>query len=309
MVREDDKKDIGTPDATTPMTTMATTSGRAARMHGGETPMTPFPISRYHPFDRTQQVIMTYRGTGQFSLASGTGATAVDVIQFRLNSIYDCRNAPVTYTANPTAVADTIDGVVLNTPAMRDFWMTFYRYWSVVNSNYKFKVRSSYTGAAYTTGQQEYFIYEHGLQNPPLVDTAATPQLIKKQWRKFHPNLVHIMRTTDEPQVTGTSYTQRNALNWQVYHGSYKPGSIKHDVVEDELHQTWHKPTEVPPTKEVVTVIAQRHADSNTTATTTMDWTMEINYVVQLKDLVAEIEYIQPASDLFGITNWASQTN
>ena len=125
-----------------PITQLARSSGGTTsstyRGHG-ETPVANINYRIYRPFPSTNQVLMVYR-TGNNFTVSGSGATRVRGLTFRLNSINDCFT-DCTYSANPDpSTGDTIDATP-NVPSMRNFWSTVYRYYTVVRSRFHFRIR------------------------------------------------------------------------------------------------------------------------------------------------------------------------
>lgn len=278
---------------------LASTGGavRARGMHG-ETPITNIPRAVFNPWPKTINVIMPYRTMMSIGVTNDPATTPTGY-SFRLNSIYDCRKNTYTYTADPSATADTADGTV-NTPHMRPYWMTFYRYWSVVRSRYRVTIMRLST--AIGDRHDTFYFYHHGLQGPPLVSTGTTP--VEHRYRKHHPGVKWLDFYS---RNMNTAYTNNSIYdNTKYVHGYYEPGSIRHEIVEDELAQTWHKDTEVPPTPEMLTIIPQvgERDIANTVSISYRMW-VEIEYEVQLKDLYAQYEYLTANTNVPAITTFA----
>lgn len=283
-------------------------ASNSGRFRHGETPISSIPVTKYNPWKGTDQVLMVYQDViTNGSLATGNGSTAINAYTYRLNSIYDCR-ADATYVANASG-ADAADGTAA-TPSMREYWMHFYKYWTVVGARYRVRVTPT------TQTQNDYelmvYIYEHGRQQPPLVNGAGTPEVIPHIYKRFHPTLKFHYPIAGQGKLDngaggiGDGFRPNTLRNNLYYSGTYNPKKIKHTVVEDENQQTWHKPTEVPPTREALTIHIQRSPMSENVAVL---YKMEIviEYIVQLKDLKSEYLYITDTTDLSAITDFAKQ--
>jgi hypothetical protein len=306
-------------------------SGAAHQFKNGETAVDNIPVTRYTPFDKTQQVMMPYyvHQVG-LSISSGNQSGAVHTKSFRLNSIYDVETG-TTYTADPTPAADSADGTV-NTPSMRNYWTQLYRKWTVVGCRYHIRFRPN-DYLKYTDAQYSIYVYEHGDQAIPKVNTASTPKVIQDLYRKYHPHIVahKYVNSNDRYNqiVTGTGVYNGGPGNagdgnaadvymtlpngqhdWvSIHKGTYHKGSIEHAVVEDELAQTWHNVDEVPPTREIMTCIVQRSDTSDTGQSLNFELEFSIEYIVQLKDLKADFEYLHDTTDFPAITDFAAQSN
>lgn len=272
---------------------------------GEETGVTPIPFrrSRKSPFDSTTQAILPYTSlkTAQ-SCALGTGADSVVVKQFRLNSIYDCESTH-SYAAITTPTADSADATV-NLPMWRAWYTRFYNYWTVVGCEWSVSLLQT---ATKEYGQLEAFVYFHGVQQPPVVDTAGTPVRIPKDFRIQHPGVMY-KRLKGQPEGTGVRYPAYEAKNWTTFSGFWTPGKIHHEVVEDELQQTWHKGLEVPPTPEFMTIMVQR-SDESTNAAMTFDMYVTLKYHTQFKDLLATYQYITPTTSVAALDNFIPKVN
>ena len=153
----------------------------------GETPVDPFTNVNARAFPNTTNALLPYYTSGSLSLAAGaTDETAVKTFTIRMNSIYDCM-AALTHSEDPTITADTADGTV-NTPIMRKWWTSFYRYWHVVGADIKVRFWSE----TLKDGEVDIFSYFHGLQNPPIVnDTGTTGGIVHKEYRILHPHMYY----------------------------------------------------------------------------------------------------------------------
>lgn len=271
----------------------------------GETGVDMINYTKFHPFKRVEQVLMPFYKKSSITLPANN--TAAVPITFRLNSIYDIVHGGATFTvidpniAPPTA--DTPDAVTLReVPMMREYWKQFYNYWHVVKCEWKF----SYLPVPQAHGnmvQKQLFIYEHGIQFPPLTQQIAggsPPTMARIPWwvRRYHP---HVRQQT----IRNPDNDSQRMNNWQSISGVWHPGDIQHEVAEDELTRVWHKFEQVPPTAEKLTIMLD-NMDSlpNDGNAWTMEYNMEMHYTVQLKDLKTQYEFITevtgvPAVDQF----------
>ena len=240
--------------------------------------------------------MLPYWTTNQFTLATGTTSTSVGSLAIRLNSIYDCISVS-TYTADPTPAADTADATI-NKPQMMDYWSSIYRYWTVVKSEYEFRIWNESR-----TDEQEISIwtYHNGQQQPPLVNAGNTNN-VTDQARKMHKHCHHTLLRNDFE--TGKSLIREGV----TIKGTYYPGNISvvNSVAEDEYKETWHRTTEVPSLREVCTFIVSRsdtqRAISTSTAVT-LRYELKIKYYVQWKDLVVAYQYPTQETDFAAVDN------
>lgn len=252
----------------------------------GETPVANINYRIYRPFPSTNQVLMVYnnRGSGVVDITSGN---TVQQLTFRLNAINDVET-PYNYTIDPNATnADAITGTP-SVPSMRNFWSTVYQYYTVVRSRYHFRIRPA-NASAITVGELDIYQHKHGIQFPPLV--MDTDQAIPWNYRKYFPN-TDVQKMKSHPQ--GSASTQHHYLNqWTEFYGQWYPGSIKHQVEEDENRKTWIKMTDIPRTPEYLSYVLQRSSSSSATAIN-YQWEFNIEFEVQLKELRTQYEYIRP---------------
>ena len=266
----------------------------------GETAVDKLPTLTYLPFKHTQQVFMKYRAYNILSMASGAvGSTSCVADTFRLNSIYDCRSA-YAFTSDPTAAADSADTFV-NCPTLRNYWMNFYRYWTVTKSYYRVKV---WTTTKSNSGEVCVYVYKHGQQFPPARNYLADTR-IEHFVRKQHPNVMYKKLYT-----VGASETDYNLYEdkVEVIEGEWTPGSITNTVAEDELSETWHKVSEVPSHRQLLTIMCQRSERAEDIAYS-VSYEIEMVYEVQLKDLKAQHEFISNDSGIPQIVSYYAQEN
>lgn len=271
------------------------TAQKPGRVGGGETAVENIPVSRFNPFPHTAQVIMPiYKLNKAVQLqATAGGAGQLFAVTVRLNSIYDCIIGS-SYAADPTPSADTAESAgSRETPRMRKYWMGYYRYWTVVKTDYRVRVWLRTNGVFQEVSAYLYF---HGQQFPPFFDTGTTT-LVPDHVRRYHPGQRHKYVYAATASSGDTVYE-----NQKVFTGTHYPGTIHNEVAEDEFHETWHKETEVPSFREYMTLLVQR-SDRNADEAIDMAYDLSIDYTVQLKDLKAEYQYITQKTSIAAITD------
>lgn len=289
---------------------LASASGPTAGGQHGETGVDQINYTKFHPYKKTEQVLMPFFRSSNISL--GRTATAATALTFRLNSIYDVIHSSAAFNNNTTVTADTSDAAnSIETPAMREYWSKVYNYWHVIKCEWRFKFRPHPDSLMKINDSAKFrlFFYEHGAQYPPVSQTLAGQPFIPSYLRKFHPHV----RTCeiDNYIIAAEGMGSQIADNWQYMQGVWKPGDIQHEVAEDQFTRVWHKFTEVPPTAEKLTILLQPEDGYGTAiASTTVDYKityqMEMIYTVQLKDLKTEFEYITQATGVTATTNIAA---
>jgi len=299
------------PQTGTEMVLRSAIGGGAPTAGGqhGETGVDMVNYTKFHPFKRTEQVLMPFYKRSTISLPANN--TSAVPITFRLNSIYDIVHAAATYSeidpniSPPTA--DTPDAVgIREVPMMREYWKQFYNYWHVVKCEWKFSYLPL-TQAQSNLVQKQLFIYEHGIQFPPLTQQIAggsPPTLARIPWwvRKYHP---HVRQRT----IRNPDADSQRCNNWQTITGVWHPGDIQHEVAEDELTRVWHKFEQVPPTAEKLTIMLD-NMDSmpNDGNAWTLEYNMEMTYTVQLKDLKTQYEFITEVTGIPAVSQFIQRS-
>lgn len=279
------------------------TTGRGSKGHG-ETPISYIPVSKRKPWAATEQAILTYYTTFNRTI---TSTDPTQTFQFRLNSIYDCQQDTALSGAEVTlATADAADGTVQE-PTYRAYWMQYYNYWTVVKSRYR--IRMYIEPSTYSGNQDNVdistiaYVYHHGRQNPPIYNSTG-PNVIVPHYIKREHDGMYYFPINFKPSVAGTS----SAENIVSCSGDWMPGSIKHEVFEDELAQTWHKATEVPPTPEFLTVHVQKAPFAGTFGSDVKVYCeVSLEYTAQFKDLKTIFQYPTGQTDVPAGTNVAAQ--
>lgn len=257
------------------------------------TKISRFPYA-YEGIPKQYTTIMPFRAT----LASNVGVmNAQDVVTnqsyyVRMESVYDIIKANGnTYSANPAVVADgqdSGDGAVIQRPYWREYWMQFYEYWTVLET--RVKLNCWITGTNGTRAAVMYWGYT-GLQKVPLEYGNPAVPLRERDYDRMKGFKKIFLR----PNPDGSRHQFENSKQISfVYHR----GDGVHEVAEDELVQTWIKGDNVPKEQNNLTIILTSPQNTNG-LTTGINIEIEIEYVVQMKDLKAIYQFPTPALDKF----------
>ena len=273
-------------------------STRGAVKGHGETPISPYDFVQIG-IPKVQTTKLPFR---KHVIRSALDvAEAPKVIAVRMNSIYDILGSG-TYTADPPAVADAVSSTI-ETPKWRGFFADKYQYYTVLGCDYKikFRVRPESAGAfpvitLPTCNDFSVYMYKCGLQRPPTnVGTAVIPH----SWKILHTGVDYQRLPGPKwetnivnPGSGSSSNWEGNTQGWTVFSGHCGVGDIKHEVTEDELQQTWHKMTEVPPTPELLVFhIQQDEFNTGSPTPYLLDYVIECTYLTQFKDIKAQYQY------------------
>ena len=299
-------------------TASAERSGQSTRLGGikgsGETPISPYDFVQIG-IPKVATTKLPFR-----KILKKQSVAAKDrclTYAVRMNSIYDILG-DATYTADPSAVADTTTGTV-ETPKWRAYFADKYQYYSVLGCDYKvsFRIRPE-TAGAYpkrslpVSNDFAVYKYECGLQRPP---NEIGSVLIPHAWKILHtgveykklPGPKFTTEITATDGVPGTSSWEANTQGWTTFQGHVGVGDIKHEVTEDELQQRWHKMTEVPPTPELLVFHIQEDEfySNSDTGDYELDVIIEVTYLTQFKDIKAQYQYPTQATAFAAIANTA----
>lgn len=236
---------------------------------------------------------------------------------YRLNSINDCETI-TTHDDDPNIEnVDTADATV-NYPMWRNYWLNYYRYWHVVACKWSVKIEPLFSTSE-RAGQYTAYLYFHGIEHPPLQTVAGT--LIEHkyrvqhpgvQWKHFYPNyaLIGTVETAGTPAAAETDWNImiNQKHRFIEFSGMWKPGMIPHEVAEDDQLSTWHKPDDVPPTPDLMTIMVQPGPRNEATASSLAYRVyVELEYHTQFKDLKTVYQWVMPDSDIPAITNYVAQ--
>lgn len=305
-LRSGEPKDAGTTEdvemADGGATLMASKASASSRNNmGEETNVDPVSYIQHKPYQyETVNAILPYQyiETSGITIAgSSTTSTAVGAVAFRLNSLFDIGTV-TTYTADPTPAADTGDGSTQKA-MFYDYWLALYRYYTVVSSHYRMTI---WTATKSDDGEIAVWTYHNGQQQPPLVDSAGTPQVVKEVNRKLHP---HCHRNVLKCRPASTTETNEFS-NQIVIEGKYERGNytVVNSVSEDEYSETWHKAAEIPSKREVVTFIFQRTDRTRASATAVViKYQFDLWLTCQFKDQIVVLQYPTQTSDIQSFTD------
>lgn len=230
-----------------------------------------------------------------YSFAAANVSSANTVYYIRMESIYDCiKTDNNTYSADPAVVADAADGGVKETPYWRDYWAKFWEYWTVVETRWKIRAWSPQEN---NNAGGVMFIGYTGIQKVPLQNqlTPTPGRLNERDYDRFKSFKKYYIKTKNE--LVGGSGTQQYQLEHMVnVNGIYHKGDGVHEVGEDELVQTWIKGDNVPKEQNNLTIILTSPNASNIAGTNSIYVEIDIEYVVQFKDLKAIYQFPTPGA-------------
>lgn len=289
--------DMDTEDKISTMAESGGTTGgsRVNQFQTQVTKVSNIPKTVYHPFPKTINVLMPYYIK---SAEETMSATVANMFTFRLNSIYDCQTS-TGYAADPAPSADTADGTV-QTPSMRKYWMNYYEYWHVIKCDWSVSVLPT---TKIPNGECAVYLYFHGLQFPPVSSGAA---LVPHYIRKHHHGVMYKTFYQLDAPGQGVERSQFQRDYGAHFKGTYYTGSMHNEVAEDEFTKTWILGDDVPPQRELLSVIVQTSENNRDTTVTDMKFviSVKLDYTVQLKDLRVAYLYPTQASDVAAITDY-----
>lgn len=284
------------------------TSSTRKGIHG-ETPTDGYAFAKKTPWPDTDTIKHSYY---QFlpaqSLTAGVVGTQVITRSFRLNSIYDVEDNSAYSSAQPTlGASDVQDGAGSRQLATwRNHYAGYYNYWSVLNSTYRIRILIYPTaGGSQTTAREIQlmcYVYHHGAQKPPV--PQDTNMVSDFQFRKDHDGMYYFP-ISYRPEA---GFNLLDQMNEQTASGTWSPGSIEHEVAEDENKQIWHKVDEVPPTREGLTIMILPAPNNQYTANIDIRMDVTIDYTTQWKDLKTQYQYLLPGVDQQTTADSAQQT-
>jgi len=266
----------------------------ASNDNPGGVPQTVTKVSRFpYAFEGIPRQYTTILPYEKRSFGTGVAVNPFRVLQIRMNSIYDIiKREPSTtddwtqynaisntdgiYKPNPDPVSATVEGTV-ETPYWRDYWEQFYEYWTVVECRYKIRIWNSTDSA---DANLVVFWGYTGIQEPPLFldPSAGTPVAVTyddlRRWKGFKHQYIH-------SKLNAWEYNRYDNDRMGIIEGVYHPGDGTHEVVEDELAQTWIRGSAVPKENNNLTVVFVQAPGAQAP---TIKWEVELEYVVQYKD-------------------------
>lgn len=275
------------------------------------TKISKFPYA-FEGIPRQYTTVLPYTATlGTYNIST---TNAVSYI--RMESVYDIiKSDGNSYVANPTVTSDTVDTGTKEKPYWRDYWAQFWEYWTVVET--RWRIRAWDNTPENNKGCVMYIGYT-GLQKVPLAYQVGqtTTNLGEKDFDRFKGFKKYYIKPNPEPSTIQTSRvdigTPTNAVYGNV-NGSvgnkhhvldtlvtvsdvYHKGDGTHEVSEDALVETWIKGDAVPKEQNNLTIILTRPKASGVGGSASITVEIDIEYVVQYKDLKAE--YLFPLPNL-----------
>jgi hypothetical protein len=279
-----------------------------------ETQVDRIPYSKISPWRETEQVQMTcYHIMPDLTVATGSTTNSVQYFTLRLNSIYDVLKTTVSNIATGTTenadffvnkpVADAADGTLVQ-PSMRQYWTTFYDFWTVVKTQWRIRIIPLTQS---DTGELTSYIYFHGAQFPPVYNMETNGSnfyRVEHQYRDLHPQCIwkHVRAL---PQTNTSGVTQNYQNYAQEFSGTWYPGSVNKDVVEDDMGEIWIGKNETPKAPDYLTFMVQKSPLSGDVEQK-VRVELHLEYHVQLKDLNPKYKYITKDTDIPAITNFAN---
>jgi hypothetical protein len=314
---------------------------RSDNIKGEETELKDLGYAIYRPFPDTTQVLMPLHSKFSWSINNVTTTAGASRFKMRMNSITDIFD--ITYQADNTNITPGVDTNTgtLTTPSMKAYWETIYRYFAVVACKYRvtFRVTTETT----TNAQVMIYKYLHGHQDPPLTDGGGT-NLVTHEYRQHHPHCE--FKTVDTNQGTytavapvvgnvtianpgadtayaagekrwynatgGNTYAwakPNNISNTATFSGIWKPGTIKHEVLEDQFQETWTLFTAAPKQHEYMTYIVTHSPYSDINIGVAGVVNIDCEYIVQLKDLDTKYQYLVPNMNIAALPNFVNAGN
>jgi hypothetical protein len=290
------------PGAKRSLTSELATSGTDPGMAGEDVKMTdekanalaadgPTPVEHvghevFTPFPRYQNTILPFYRNLTLMGVDGTNSTRS--MTFRLNTPIDCITEGNVFTANPGYVVPAVDANIQK-PMMYDYWKLIYQYYHVYKTEYKFRFWTTTT----INSECDIFIYHHGMQYPPYSSAAA--KRVPSYIRRRHPGIkdrIHLVNNPNKISGASTNFSGVSQFKIEAMsEGTWVPGSITHDVVEDELNETWTKVDFVPNDFDLMTVVVQT-GDRTPTSAFEVLWDVELTYHVQFKDLSSQYQFL-----------------
>jgi len=246
------------------------------------TPVSKFDYA-FEGIPRQYTTILPYEVHGLQTSLNITQGSLNYMLFIRMNSIYDILKNPTTWVSNPNPTASTTDGII-NKPYWREHWMQYYEYWTVLECRYKIKVWNTTKVGDRPMG---CFWGYTGIQQPPLTisggsavsDVDLTYENFRR-WKGFKNSLIHAA-----PSEPGAQTIPLNADTYcHTIKGVYHPGDGSHEVVEDELAQTWIRGDNVPKEENNLCIILTRGPGIIGTTAMSFRVRIELEYVVQFKD-------------------------
>ena len=317
----DDTMDPDVPLSTTTRSAAPQGASNNNMVKNQETELVDLGYAIYRPFKDTTQVLMPLHGAYTWSFTSAITSAGAAKLKIRLNSINDCFSINfLTANTNATPGADTQSGTLTN-PQMRTYWSNIYRYFSVVGCKYKITFRED--TRSINSSQMMVYEYLHGQQDPPIVDGGGT-NLVTHDWRQHHPNCRFKALNASAGYTPVLAFDSANATvdqygvspsieninhNTVQFTGLWKPGTIKHEVLEDQFQETWTLFSAAPKQHEYLTYILTHSPYGHLNEGHLGRVFIDMQYIVQLKDLDYKYQYLADNYSFPAIANFTNAVN
>lgn len=288
----------GTPEPTAARAGVAPGGGNQVSK---ETPISQYPSLSYG-LQETHTTILPW--VGWCSVAMGVGATPIRM-SLRMNSIWDMfKNAIGTSPADgasfatpgifgkpsrengnasamrfPKTMADGTSAA--ERPQWRDYWVQLYEYYTVLGCEYEIVVEnpSANLGANVLVAHEfdSYSNAEGASGNEMPV--APIDEIMNFKNIRYD-------------NVGSSSAGQNTAANIAIIKGTYKPGMIKRNIVNDGDVKTWTKADgSLPNLNEFLQIFFVKHPMAHASQIYTVNVQVKLKYIVQFKDLRKQARY------------------
>jgi len=224
--------------------------------------------------------------------------------EIRMNAIWDMIKSPVTTLASAGTIAakefytrpvgpggvnvagstfpmDPATGAT-ERPQWRDFWVRFYEQYTVLGCKWKVTVIN--------VNNARGADIECAVQYDSYSDTNGTAGNIMP---KANYGEVKAFKNIQWHGCEGATTENQNANNTMVITGTYKPGMIARNIKNDGDVKTWTAVgTSLPNLKEILTLnFFKSGLNYSTAANTAFNMCVELDYIVQFKDLREQARY------------------
>lgn len=299
----------------------------AARAAGGagpsavskETPISPYPSLSYG-VQETHTTILPYRGYASFGMLDHDTPLQ---LRIRTNSINDMMLTQLTALTAGQPIATkafhtlpvgpgganengAVFPVTLTAGAKtneraqwRDWWALQYEYYTVLGMKYKFIVHN--------TGNARGGDIEVCVNDDTYSATVGTTGNITPATKYIEMKAFKNQRWYFVEAATSESNTE---INQVVISGIFKPGQGKRNIQNDGDVKTWTPVDTIPNLNEILNVNLFKSGLNYTTAVKTCgNISIELDYIVQFKDLKERLRYPHTLAGTDPITIQSSNTD
>lgn len=244
-------------------------------------------------------------------------------LQLRMNSIWDMMVNGVTVLASAGTIAakafhdrpvglagvniagatfpQTPGNVATERPQWRDYFASLYDYYTVTSCKYRITILNTTNNR----GADQIV----GVQFDSYSDTATSTGNVMPQTKLIE--ALHYKNINWHIVTNSTSEQSTTGANKYVIEGVYKPGQIKRNIVNDGDVKTWTSTNisspVLPTLKDILTVnFWKAPLNYATAAQTCGNMQIELQYIVQFKDLKQQARYpntITTTQDITQILN------